>query len=70
MERITIYKLDNKGGTVIDNVKLTKSGMIAGGHLVGLYALRQFITSNGAMVPADGNGTAITDYIREFGHYY
>ena len=57
-------------GKVINDVKMTKSGLLAGAHLVGAGAVKQFLDSNGKFVPKDGNGVPVTDYIKKFGGYY
>ena len=56
-------------GTTMGGVHITKSGMLGGAHLVGPGALRQFLASNGRIVPRDGNGVPITDYISQFAYY-
>jgi hypothetical protein len=57
-------------GKIINGVKITKSGLLAGSHLVGASAVKQFLDSNGQFVPKDGNGVPVTDYIEKFGGYY
>lgn len=56
-------------GKTIGGVKITKSGLLAGSHLVGAGAVKQFLDSNGQFVPKDGNGVPVTDYIKKFGNY-
>jgi hypothetical protein len=56
-------------GTTIDGHEITASGMLAGGHLVGMGALKQYLDSGGTVVPHDGNDVPITDYIDEFAGY-
>lgn len=48
-------------------IKLTISGMLAGAHLLGPKAVKDFITSG--IIKKDGNGTPITEYIKKFGGY-
>lgn len=57
-------------GKIINGVKITKSGLLAGSHLVGAGAVKQFLDSNGQFVPKDGNGVPVTDYIKKFGGYH
>lgn len=59
---ITKYKDSIKNG-----IKLTISGMLAGAHLVGPKAVRDFIKSG--KIEKDGNGTPITEYMKKFGGY-
>jgi hypothetical protein len=56
-------------GKIINGVKITKSGLLAGSHLVGAGAVKEFLDSNGQFVPKDGNGIPVTDYIKKFGGY-
>lgn len=56
-------------GKNIGGVKITKSGLLAGSHLVGAGAVKRFLDSNGQFVPKDGNGVPVTDYIEEFAGY-
>ncbi len=50
-------------GKTIDGIYLTEAGLLAGAHLVGHVKLTQFLTSNGAVIPTDTNGTKITQYL-------
>lgn len=63
------HDLQNYLGKTIKGIKITESGMIAGAHLVGTGNLKQFLESNGKIVPKDANGTPITQYIRDYGNY-
>ena len=56
-------------GKVVGGVKITKSGLLAGSHLVGASAVKQFLDSNGRIVPKDGNDVPVTEYIQKFGGY-
>lgn len=56
-------------GRTINGMPLTLSGLLAGAHLVGVDNLQRYIDSNGAVVPRDGNGIAISAYISQFGGY-
>jgi hypothetical protein len=55
-------------GKTIGGVKVTKYGMLAGAHLVGPYAVKRFLKSNGRIIKRDGNGTSVKDYMKEFEH--
>lgn len=63
------FDLEAYNGQILNGVELTKSGMIGGAHLVGIGGLRTFIQSGGTVVPRDGNGTPITEYIKLFAGY-
>ncbi len=59
--------LDIAFGTTVNGVQITASGLIAGYHLVGPGALRNYI--NNGIVASDGNGVPITTYIQQFADY-
>lgn len=61
--------LDQYIGRTIGGVEITRSGLIAGAHLVGVGNLGKFLWSNGATVPIDGNHVPISQYIAQFGGY-
>jgi hypothetical protein len=58
---------DSVLGKTIGGVVMTKSGMIAGAHLVGMGAFSRFVNSNGAYIPKDGNKVPATRYASDFG---
>ena len=63
------FKLDEYVGKTINGIKITKSGMLAGTHLVGIGGLKVFLESNGTKIPKDGNNTPITEYLSKFANY-
>lgn len=56
-------------GKTIGGVPITVSGLLAGAHLVGQGDVKKFLDSNGTIVPVDGNGTPVTEYMKKFGGY-
>lgn len=56
-------------GKIIAGVKMTKSGLLAGSHLVGAADVKKFLDSNGKIVPKDGNNVPVSHYIQKFGGY-
>jgi Ca2+-binding RTX toxin-like protein len=56
-------------GQTLNGVQITASGLLAGAHLVGVWALKTYLESGGLNVPADGNGEPISDYIQRFAGY-
>lgn len=62
--------LSKNEGKVIAGIKLTKSGMLAGAHLLGASNVKKFIDSKGRDIPKDGFGTPITAYLKKFGGYH
>ncbi len=56
-------------GQTIDGVYITLDGLIAGASLVGAVGVGEFLVTNGAYVPTDGNTTPITEYLSDFSNY-
>ena len=56
-------------GQTIGGIPVTVSGMLAGAHLVGAGAVREFLRSGGTKIPRDGNGVPVTEYMKKFGGY-
>jgi hypothetical protein len=56
-------------GKNVAGVNITKSGLLAGSHLVGAGAIKKFLDSNGVYIPKDANGVPVTEYIQKFGGY-
>jgi hypothetical protein len=68
--RIVRLRLDARVGTTIAGITLTRSGMLAGSHLVGVGGLLRFVRSNGTDNVRDGNNTPISEYLSTFAGYY
>ena len=60
------YGLHKHVGTHIKGVEITMEGMLASAHLLGVYAVKQFIVSKGEIVKKDGNNTTIINYMSKF----
>ena len=58
------YGLMKYVGKTVRGVHITKEGLLAGAHLLGPYAVKQFIEKG--RVGRDGNNTSITNYIKQF----
>lgn len=56
-------------GQTIRGTSITTSGMLAGAHLLGAGNLKRYLNSGGSIVPRDGNGTKISEYIALFAGY-
>src|ERR671912_1608941 len=53
-------------GQNINGVTITESGLLAGAHLMGAWALADYLASGGSAYYADPNGTTIEKYLRNF----
>jgi hypothetical protein len=53
----------------VGGILLTKSAMLAGGHLVGAPAVRKFINSEGEVDKSDANLVRCSTYMRKFSGY-
>lgn len=60
--------LDDFSGTIIDDVIITKSGILAAAHLIG--PTRTKIYLDYGLDYSDGNGTPTSSYIKEFSGYH
>jgi hypothetical protein len=58
--------IDKYVGKKIHGITLHHGNMIAGTHLVGCGAFRNFLLTNGAYIPRDGMGNSVIKYMRYF----
>ncbi len=61
--------LDKYVGKTVKGIYITESGLIGGAHLLGTGNVKRFLKSNGRVIPRDGYGTPITEYISKFSGY-
>lgn len=54
------------GLTILDSIRLTRSGILAAAHLAGPANVKEFLESFGARNVRDRMGTYVSDYIRLF----
>jgi len=66
---VTSLHLQDYVGQTVGGTPITASGLIAGAHLVGVWALKDFLTSGGADLPRDGYGTSVAEYVGRFGGF-
>lgn len=59
--------IDKWVGKTKKGVKITKSGLLAGAHLLGPSNVKRFLDTG--YITRDANGTPITEYIEKFGGY-
>lgn len=65
LDYITRNKLTSYIGKEIGGVTISLTGLLAGAHLVGPYAVKRYLKTNGRVVKKDANGTSVKDYMRE-----
>ncbi len=63
------YNASSYIGNTIDGIAITQSGLVAAAHLVGAGTVGKWLASGGSTDPRDGNGTAMTAYLRTFAGY-
>lgn len=51
-------------GKNIGGVTISLTGLLAGSHLVGPYAVKRYLKTNGRIVKKDANGTSVKDYMK------
>lgn len=56
-------------GKTIGGIDISLSGMLAGAHLVGHSAVKNFLKSDGKKDIEDANGTKCSEYMTKFGGY-
>lgn len=56
-------------GQAAGGITITTSGLLAGAHLVGVWALKDFLESGGAIDTKDGYGTPVSQYVQRFGGF-
>lgn len=56
-------------GRKIRGINITKSGLVAGAHLLGPTNVKKFLDSNGTFDPEDGYGTKLSEYLKKFAGY-
>jgi Ca2+-binding RTX toxin-like protein len=66
---LNMLDLGRFDGQVIGGVQITTSGLLMGAHLMGVWGLKDFLTSGGAIDPADWHGTTVSDYVSRFAGY-
>ena len=54
---------------IIHGIEVTKSGMVGAAHLVGQGNVKKWLRSNGSIIPKDGNGVSVEDYMKTFSGY-
>lgn len=62
-------EIQRYSGKVINNVKITESGLIAAAHLAGAGSVKKYLHSNGRSGFKDGFGTSLSTYIKKFSNY-
>lgn len=55
-------------GKVVNGVKITRAGILAGAHFAGSHGVRAYLTGNGSNV-TDARGTTMTKYMSYFSNF-
>ncbi len=63
------HELNHYDGKTVDGIKLDRSSIIAGAHLIGAGAMKKWLKSNGTKVFRDGNNTDVKEYLLLFSGY-
>ncbi|MBT8299911.1 MAG: hypothetical protein KJO63_01145 [Maribacter sp.] len=56
-------------GKIINNIKVTESGILAAAHLAGAGNVKKYLRSQGHSNVADVYGTKLSDYLCDFSGY-
>ena len=54
---------------IINNIKISQSGLLAASHLVGVYNVKKYLNSDGKQIQKDGFKTSIEEYLIKFKDY-
>lgn len=68
-KRILGKYIDSFDGVMLDSVLITKSGMLAGAHLVGAGGVLSYLRQDSVYRTYDGNNVHVSQYIDEFKSY-
>ncbi|MCQ2744538.1 MAG: hypothetical protein MJ230_07085 [bacterium] len=60
---------DKYCGSIINGIKITPSGLLAGAHLKGAGSVAKYLRTSGKVVEKDAFGTSIESYIKRFADY-
>ncbi|HEY8571252.1 calcium-binding protein [Phenylobacterium sp.] len=66
LKMLDLYRFE---GQWIAGVKVTASGLLAGAHLSGVWALKSWLETGGAKEAWDPYGTTMSSYVSKFGGY-
>lgn len=67
-KRVSSY-IKKYSGKIVNQIKVTESGILAASHLLGSGNVRKWLDSNGKFCPLDGNGVSIEEYLVLFSKY-
>ncbi|MBE7703795.1 MAG: hypothetical protein E7Z89_07085 [Cyanobacteria bacterium SIG28] len=56
-------------GKKINGIEITPSGLLAGMHLKGVGGVNDYLKNNGKVTVADGYGTDVSKYLKNFANY-
>lgn len=62
-------EIEKYGGTIMNGIQITESGILAAAHLGGAGSVRKFFKNKGKRYFRDAYGTSIRSYMKSFGGY-
>ena len=65
LDYISRNNMDDYIGQNIGGITISLTGMLAGAHLVGPYAVKRYLKTNGRAIKKDANGTSVKDYMEK-----
>ncbi len=68
-QRVQYLGLADYASQTLNGIAITKTGMLAGAHLLGAGGLQRFLDSGATLPLTDGYGTRIGDYLKWFSTY-
>ena len=64
LDYISRNNLNKYIGQTIGGISISLTGLLAGSHLVGPYAVKRYLKTNGRVIKKDANGTSVKDYMK------
>jgi len=61
--------IDKYDKTYINGIYITRSGIVAASHLVGVGSVKKYLDSEGKLIEKDGNDTSLEKYLVLFWDY-
>jgi len=69
IERRLSNHIDKYQGKIINDIYITKSGIIAAGHLIGVENIKKYLDSGGQNIKKDGLNTSLEEYLILYNDY-
>lgn len=62
------YLIDKYDGKIVNGIKITRAGILAGAHFAGSHGVRKYLQGTGSNI-SDARGTTLTKYMKYFSNF-